>query len=82
MKTTKKLLTLVILSVIGTSSMAFCPINVPMQQMIQCMEMEQSQQRQQQQMNNMMQELEDIKANQRFAPRTCFRDYWGNIQCY
>lgn len=75
----KKLLSLAILSIIGSNVWAFCPSGPTFWQ---CWEQEMNQQRQQQQMNNMMQELEDIKANQRFAPRTCFRDYWGNIQCY
>ena len=79
MKTISKLSTMLIMSVIGTNVLAFCPSGPTFWQ---CWEQEMAQQRQQTQMNNIQHELEEIRNNQRFSPRQCFRDYFGNVQCY
>lgn len=78
----KKLTTLMILSFTGINAFAYCPINVPMWQMQQCMQQEEAMETQSRQQRQIIDELDQIKRNQRFAPKQCFRDYFGTVQCY
>lgn len=73
MKTTKKLLTLVILSVIGTSSMAFCPSGP---NYWACYEQEMQTIRQQQQLNQII-EMQQQQMQQRQNNQIN-----GNVPCY
>lgn len=91
MKTTKKLLTLVILSVIGTSSMAYCmpPIGGSSHAYLMCQQREaiedqnaliQQSIQQQQQINHQlqMQEIDRYLDNRRSR---CYKNHYGIIVC-
>lgn len=77
----KKLLTLTVLSFIGLNAMAFCPSG-PNYWNCYEQEMQQIRMNQQlQQMNDNIQTMQQQQQQQR-QQRQCYKDVWGNIQCF